>query len=132
VIVLDASAAVELLLGTDAGSWVADRIADPAESIHAPHLLAVEVAQVLRRLVAAGDVGAARAAAALVDLADLDAERYPHEPFLPRMFALRENLTAYDAAYVALAEALDAPLLTFDRRVAAAPGHGASVELPGG
>ena len=131
MIVLDASAAVELLLGTDAGSRVADRIADPAESIHAPHLLAVEVAQVMRRLVAAGDVGAARAAAALDDLADLDAERYPHEPFLPRMFALRENLTAYDAAYVALAEALDAPLLTFDRRVAAAPGHRASVELPG-
>jgi len=129
VIVLDASAAVELLIGTGNGDLVADRIADPAESLHIPHLLAVEVAQVLRRLVVAGDLRPGRAVAALDDLADLDAERYPHEPFLTRIFALRANLTAYDAAYVALAETLDAPVVTFDRRLASARGTEATVEL---
>ena len=129
MIVLDASAAVELLLATANGDRVVERIADPAASIHVPHLLSVEVAQVLRRLVAAGTVSRARAAGALDDLADLDAERYPHEPFLPRMFALRDNLTAYDAAYVALAEVLAAPLMTFDGRLAGAPGHRATVQL---
>jgi predicted nucleic acid-binding protein len=131
VIVLDASAAVELLLGTDDGALVADRIDDPAETIQVPHLLSIEVAQVLRRLVAAGDIRPNRAVDALDDLADLDAERYPHEPFLVRMFALRANLTAYDAAYVALAEALDAPLVTFDQGLARAPGNRATVELLG-
>ncbi len=131
MIVLDASATVEMLLATERGERVFDRVADPAESIHVPHLLAVEVAQVLRRLVAAGDMTALRAAAALADLADLDAERYAHEPFLARMHALRANLTAYDAAYVVLAEVLDAPLVTFDRRLAAAPGHRATIDLLG-
>lgn len=129
MIVLDASAAVELLLATANGDRVVERIADPAASIHVPHLLSVEVAQVLRRLAVAGTVSRARAAGALDDLADLDAERYPHEPFLPRMFALRDNLTAYDAAYVALAEVLAAPLVTFDGRLAGAPGHRATVQL---
>jgi predicted nucleic acid-binding protein len=131
VIVLDASAAVEMLLATEWGERVLDRVGDPAETIHVPHLLAVEVAQVLRRLVTAGDVSAPRAAAALEDLADLDADRYAHEPFLARMHALRANLTAYDAAYVALAEVLDAPLVSFDRRLAAAPGHRATIVLLG-
>lgn len=131
MIVLDASAAVELLLATRDGDLVADRIGDPTETIHVPHLLSVEVAQVLRRLVAGGDLRPSRAVDALDDLADIDAERYPHEPFLPRMFALRANLTAYDAAYVALAEVLDAPLVTFDRRLASAPGNRATVELLG-
>ena len=131
MIVLDASAAVELLLATPAGDEVADRVVDPAETIHVPHLLSVEVAQVLRRLVGAGEVAPRRAAEALGDLGDLDAERYPHEPFLARMFALRGNLTAYDAVYVALAEALAAPLVTFDRRLSNAPGNRATVELLG-
>jgi predicted nucleic acid-binding protein len=131
VIVLDASAAVELLLATDRGDLVASRIEDPAETIHVPHLLSVEVAQVLRRLVGSGDVRPSRAAGALEDLSDLDAERYPHEPFLARMFALRANLTAYDAVYVALAEVLGAPVLTFDARLANAPGNRAAVELLG-
>lgn len=129
MIVLDASAAVELLLATANGDRIVERIADPAATIHVPHLLSVEVAEVLRRLVAAGTVSRARAGGALDDLADLDAERYPHEPFLPRMFALRDNLTAYDAAYVALAEVLAAPLVTFDGRLAGAPGHRATVQL---
>ena len=129
MIVLDASAAVELVLATGNGDLVVGRIADPAVSIHAPHLLSIEVAQVMRRLVAAGEVAAPRAAGALDDLADLDIERYAHEPFLPRIFALRANVSAYDAAYLALAEVLDAPWVTFDRRLAGAPGHRATVEL---
>ena len=129
MIVLDASAVVELLLVTEVGRTVAHRISDPAESLHAPHLLSVEVAQVLRRLHRSGDLSTSRARQALEDLADLGIEHYSHEPFLDRMWALRSNLTAYDAAYVTIAEALDAPLLTLDARLAAAPGNRATFEL---
>ena len=87
MIVLDASAVVELLLVTEAGRTVAQRISDPVESLHAPHLLSVEVAQVLHRLHRSGDLSAARARQALEDLADLGIEHYSHEPFLDRMWA---------------------------------------------
>lgn len=129
MIVLDASAVLELLLNTAPGEAVARRIAPAEESLHAPHLLSVEVAQVLRRYVAGRTATAEEAEAMLVDLGDLDISRYEHEPLLPRMWELRENLTVYDAAYIALAEVLDAPLLTLDRRLASAPGIGAVVEL---
>jgi predicted nucleic acid-binding protein len=129
VIVLDASAVVELLLATARGAAVRARIAEPEESLHAPHLLDVEVAQVLRRYHLAGDLGAGRAREALADLADLPVSRYPHDVLLPRVWELRRSVTAYDAVYVALAEALRAPLLTFDRRLAGAPGHRARVEI---
>jgi len=129
VIVLDASAVVELLLNTEHGSLVGSRIADPAESLHAPHLLSVEVMQVLRRYVASRSVDLTISEAALSDLAALDIEHYPHEALLPRAWELRENVTAYDAIYLALAEVLDAPLVTFDSRLATAPGHRAPVEL---
>jgi predicted nucleic acid-binding protein len=129
MIVLDASAVVELLLNTEAGTWVGQRIAPHHETLHTPHLLPVEVAQVLRRYFLAGELGARRAAVALTDLADLAVERYDHEELLPRIWALRANLTAYDATYVALAEVLDAPLLTADRRLARAPGHRARIEV---
>jgi len=129
LIVLDASAVLELLLNTEGGSLVRDRISNQAESLHAPHLLSVEVTQVLRRYVAAQSIGVEIAAAALADLAALDIARYAHEPFLGRVWELRDNVTAYDAVYLALAEILDAPLLTFDGRLAASPGHLASVEL---
>lgn len=129
MIVLDASAAIEMLLGTAAGGLVAERLADPTESLHAPHLLDVEVAQVLRRTEATGVLTARRGRAALQDLADLDLHRYGHDLLLPRIWELRRNVTAYDAAYLALAEALDAPLLTCDTRLARAPGHRAQVAL---
>jgi predicted nucleic acid-binding protein len=96
---------------------------------NAPHLLDVEVAQALRRLVQQGERGQADARVALEELSALDLERHPHEPLLDRIWALRKNLTAYDATYVALAEALDAILLTCDGRLARAPGLGRRVEL---
>ncbi|CAN5147532.1 type II toxin-antitoxin system VapC family toxin [soil metagenome] len=129
MIVLDASAVVELVLNTEGGRRVAKRIAPPHETLHAPHLLTVEVAQVLRRYSMAGELDARTAAAAFGDLDDLTIERYDHEVLLSRVWSLRHNLTAYDAAYIALAEALDAPLLTADRRLAGAPAHLARVEV---
>lgn len=127
--VLDASALVELLLGTSLGRRVAERIADPELALDAPHLVDVEVAQALRRLVRGGELDAATAEDALEDLRALDVERHSHEPLLDRVWALRENLTAYDAVYVALAEALGATLLTCDGRLARAPGIRARVVL---
>lgn len=124
---LDASAAVELLLGTPRGIAVADRIFDPAESLHAPELLDLEVAQALRRFERAEILDAARAANALQDLADLPLERYSHRLLLPRAWELRPNLTVYDAVYVALAELLEAPLLTGDASLAKAR-HRAKIE----
>jgi predicted nucleic acid-binding protein len=129
VIVVDASAVLETLLRTPAAAAVEGRLFDSRQTLHAPHLIDVEVAQVVRRFAAAGDVDAERGREALADLADLPLLRYPHDLLLPRIWELRHNLTAYDAAYVALAEALGAPLLTRDRRLAAASGHDAQVEL---
>jgi predicted nucleic acid-binding protein len=129
LIVLDASAAVEVLLQTAAGAPMTERLLDPAESLHAPHLLDVEVAQTLRRFVRRGELAPDRARQALDDLASLPLERYSHEILMSRVWMLRENLTAYDAAYVALAEVLEATLLTRDGRIARAPGHDARVEV---
>lgn len=129
MIVVDASAVIEVLLNTAAGKAVADRVLDPDESLVAPHLLDVEVLQVLRRYARAGDLDPERGEQAVEDLADLPVARYPHGAFLTRVWGLRDNLTAYDAVYVALAEALDATLLTRDERLASAPGHGARIEL---
>jgi predicted nucleic acid-binding protein len=129
MIVLDASALVELLLGTTLGSAIGERIANPELSLHVPHLADVEVAQTLRRYVREGDLDSASAASALGDLRLLDLERHAHEPLLDRIWALRQNLTAYDAVYVALAEALDTTLLTCDGRLARAPGMSKRIVL---
>jgi predicted nucleic acid-binding protein len=127
--VVDASALLEVLLRTPAASAVAARIFAAGHTLHAPHLLDVEVAQVLRRYAAHGDISGERGRSALVDLADMPVRRYPHGVLMSRVWGLRHNLTAYDALYVALAEALDAVLLTRDRRLAAAVGHQARVEV---
>ena len=129
MIVVDASALLEVLLRTGAAAAVEAILFAPGESLHAPHLIDTEIAQVLRRYAAGGEIDAGRGAAALEDLAAMPLTRYPHDVLLSRVWTLRHNLTAYDAAYVALAEALDAPLLTRDRRVAGASGHGARVLL---
>jgi predicted nucleic acid-binding protein len=129
VIVLDASSTIEWLLQTRTGARVAQRLLSSGETLHAPHLLDVEVAQVFRRHVARGATTASRVEEALQDLQDLRVSRHPHGLFLWRVWELRDNLTAYDAVYVALAEALDATLLTCDGKLALAPGHHARVEL---
>jgi len=129
VIVLDASAAVDWLLQTSAGQQIEKRIYSENESLHAPHLLDVEVVQVLRRLVREAVISAQRAGEAISDLADLRVTRYPHFVFLSRIWQLRHNLSAYDAAYVALAEKLDATLVTRDARLASASGRAVAVEV---
>lgn len=128
MIVLDASAALEVLLNDRLAASVARRIFDPAESLHAPHLIDVEVAQVLRRIVRKKEMSAERGAQALDDLRRLPLSRYPHSLLLDRIWALRDNASAYDATYLALAEALDATLLTCDAALATIPGHFAKVE----
>ncbi|MBV9247635.1 MAG: type II toxin-antitoxin system VapC family toxin [Acetobacteraceae bacterium] len=129
MIVVDASALLEALLRTPAATVVERWLFDTGHTLHAPHLLDIEVAQVIRRYAASGEIDNQRGRVALADLADLPLERYPHDLLLPRIWELRNNLTAYDAAYVALAEALDALLVTRDRRLAAATGHHARVQV---
>ena len=129
MIVLDASAAIEWLLQSPVGVKISHRIFAPSESLHAPHLLDVEVAQVLRCYVRDKTISVRRGQEALEDLGDLPLRRYPHDFLLPRIWELRATLTAYDVAYVALAELLDAPLLTCDGKIASASGHDANVEV---
>ena len=118
-----------MLLNTPAGHELADRVLDPAATPTAPELLDVEVVQVLRRYARSGELDERRGRQAIDDLAGLPIERYAHGPFLGRAWELRDNLTAYDAVYVALAEALGAPLVTRDERLAASSGHRARIEL---
>jgi len=129
VIVVDASALLEVLLRTPVARSIEERLFEPGQSLHAPHLVDLEIAQVLRRYAAGGQISAGRGREALDDLASFRLRRWPHESLIMRIWDLRRNLTAYDAAYVALAEALDAPLLTRDRRLATAPGIRARVEV---
>ena len=111
---------------------VAAALREHAFDLHAPHLVDVEVLNALRRVVAAGDASPGRAAEAVVDLLDLPLQRYPHEALVPRMWNLRQSFSAYDAAYLALAEVIDedgAPLLTFDTRLARAASEHTGVKV---
>ena len=128
-VVLDASVVLELALGTRVGARVRDRLRDPRTALHGPELLDLEVLNVLRRYVQAGTVAAHRAEAAVRRLDELDLQRHPHGPMLPRIWSWRGNLTAYDAAYVTLAEVVGGPLLTTDARLSKAPGLPVPVEL---
>ena len=129
MIVVDASAAVELVLRTQLAERIAARMLHPAEELHAPHLIDIEVTQTLRRLAQSAALLPARAQLALTDFGDLAIERHAHPALLRRIWALRAAMSAYDGAYVALAEALAAPLLTCDGRLARAHGHTAEIEL---
>lgn len=129
MIVVDASAIAEFLLQTPLGRRVEARLFRSGEEFHAPHLIDVEVAQALRRLVRTGEVRAERAEEAIADLTDFDLHRHAHVDLLGRTWELRDNLTSYDAVYVALAESLDSPLVTCDGPLGAAPGHTVRVEV---
>lgn len=128
MIVLDTSALLGVLVGRPPKPRLLSRFIQDAD-LHAPHLIDVEALHALRRLVLTGALGEERAGEARADLASLTIARYPLGAMADRVWSLRENLTAYDATFVALAEALDAPLLTCDQRLARTGGHRARVEV---
>lgn len=130
MIVIDASI-VASALGDDGADGERARNRLAGESLAAPGLIDLEVASVWRRAVRAGRIGEQRARQALADLAALPLARAAHGPLMARIWELRDNLTPYDAAYVALAEALDAPLLTADCRLAHAAGIHCETRLLG-
>lgn len=129
MIVLDASAAVDWLLQTPAGRRIENRIYSRKETLHAPHLLDLEVTQVLRRLVRQGAISAHRTEESIRDLGDLRMTRYGHFELLPRVWQLHNNFSAYDAVYVVLAESLGATLVTRDGRLASASSGATRVEV---
>jgi predicted nucleic acid-binding protein len=128
VLVVDTSAVLEALAARDPASGLIERLAQDGD-LHGPHLIDTEVLHALRRMTMHGAISEERAADARNDFAALTLVRYPHEPLSDRVWELRHNLTAYDATFVALAEALDTPLISCDARLASAPGHAARVEL---
>ena len=127
MIVLDASAALELLLQTAKGEQIAAVALAPEERLHAPHLIDVEVTQTLRRLTQSQSLSLHRAEVALTDFGLLAIERHDHRDLVHRVWQLRDAMTAYDGMYVALAEALEAPLLTCDGKLSRAHGHRARI-----
>jgi predicted nucleic acid-binding protein len=129
VIVVDASAMLEFLLQTPLGTRVEARLFRDHDELHAPHLVDIEVLQGLRRLVRVGEVSPGRADEVIADLSDLDLHRHAHLHLLSRAWKLRENISAYDAVYVALAEAVEAAIITCDGPLAKSPGHRSRIEL---
>ena len=127
MIVVDSSAVVRSLAGKDRDAELDDRLR--GGRLHAPYLLDVEVAHALRGLVRRRVLHDDRATDALVDFGAMRFTRYPHRPLLTRVWQLRGALSAYDATFVALAEALDVPLVTCDAGLAAAAGHEADIEF---
>jgi predicted nucleic acid-binding protein len=127
LIVVDASALVDLFLELPLNQPLADRL-EGTEELHAPHLIDVEVLSVLRRLVGANKLSIEAASMARGQFDDLGIERYSHVGLRDRIWALRGNLSAYDAAYVALSEWLGLPLVTSDARLARSSGHAAMIE----
>ena len=128
LLVVDTSAIVAVLAGARPPLSLADRLAADGD-LHVPHLIDVEFLHVLRRLNSRRELSDERAADARTDFEELSLVRYPHVALSDRVWELRHNLTAYDAAFVALAEALGVPLVTCDARLAAAPGHNAQIDL---
>ncbi len=129
MIVVDASTLLELLLNASGAARVARRLASAGESLHAPHVVDAEVAQVLRRWSLSAEIAELRAAEAMADFLAIPLTRWAHPPLLNRVWQLRRSISAFDALYVALAEALDVPLLTRDARLARSHGHRARIEL---
>ncbi len=132
MIVLDASAVVAVLVGQGPGAErIRQKVEGPGQSLHVPHVMDLEVLHALRRQTLLGTISSRRSAESIEDLKNLAFVRYPHATLVDRIWSLKDNLTAYDAAYVALAEALDAPLVTMDARLSQAPGIRAAVDVYG-
>ena len=129
MIVVDASAIIEVLLNTPTGGVLRRYLFAANETLHVPHLTDVEVLQVLRRYSLTRTLDEKREREALEDYASMPLTRYPHSVLLPRVWELRHNLTAYDAVYIALAEALRATFVTCDRALGTISGHGAAVRV---
>ncbi len=128
MLVVDTSAVLAALFARPPATGLVERLARDGD-LHGPHLIDTEVLHSLRRLTITGEISEDRATDARSDFAELALVRYPHHPLSNRVWELRHNLTAYDATFVALAEALAVPLVTCDARLASAPGHQAHVEL---
>lgn len=128
MIVADASAVLEVLLRTPKAAVLDELLLSSVAILHAPHLIDVEVTQTLRRLVLSGHLSERRAVHAIDDFRGIRIERHPHTDLVKRAWQLRTALTAYDAMYVALAEALDSPLVTCDAKLSRAHGHGAVIQ----
>ncbi len=128
MIVADASLVLELVLGSAVGAEFGDWLLANGPALHAPHLIDVEVVQGLRKLEMLRSITPIRASNGLQAFASLRLNRHPHALLLPRAWQLRANITAYDAVYVALAEQLDAPVHTRDRRLGRAKGHKAKIK----
>lgn len=124
MLAVDTSAVLAALTASEPPPGLAERLANDGD-LHAPHLIDTKVLHALRRMTISGQLTEDRAADARTDFADLALTRYPHQPLSDRIWQLRHNLTAYDATFVALAEALDAPLITCDARLTTAPNHNA-------
>jgi predicted nucleic acid-binding protein len=129
VIVVDASVAIEISLATGEGRKIQKQLRASNDVLGAPELIDLEVLQVLRRQARRNEIDAEQADGAVGIFDGLPIERFSHSPLRARIWALRENLTAYDAAYFALAELLDAPLWTRDEKFRAVPGHRVRVEI---
>lgn len=129
MMVVDASTVIDVLLQTETGIRIEARLFAPGETLHVPHLIDIEVAHVMRRVWQQGLIDPTRAEEGLADMAAWPLIRYAHDLFLARIWELRHNVTAYDAAYVALAETLEVPLLTCDARLASSSGHDAVIEV---
>jgi predicted nucleic acid-binding protein len=128
VLVVDTSALLEALVAREPASGLVERLAGDGD-LHAPHLIDIEMLHALRRLTIRGELTEDRAADARADFRELALVRYPHVELSDRIWELRHNLTPYDAAFVALAESLDVPLVTCDARLATAPGVAAQIEM---
>ena len=126
MIVLDSSAAIASLVAGPRRSLLATRIA--GEELVSPHVIDLEVHHALRRMLRRRELTAGRAERIRADYLGFAIDRFPHEPLLDRVWELRGHLTAYDAAFVALAEALEVPLVTTDARLARTRGHQAEIE----
>lgn len=130
MIVVDTSAVVAAFCDSRPPPGLIERLSEPLR-LHAPHLIDIEFVHALRKLTLLDQISAGRADRALTSFASLRIARYPHTGLRARMWEMRDSVPAYDAAFIALSEALQLPLVTCDGRLSRAHGHSATIELFG-